>query len=135
MGHEGKSLYKGVNALERLRAKTPMEYSQRLVNGARNRSRVKNIPFDLCQKYVLQLLKPMKCSCTGAELSFLNGIASPSLDRIDSKRGYTRDNVRIVSWWYNAAKNEYTDAETYAAAKAFVVHVEKLQNLALLGRS
>lgn len=34
--------------------------------------------------------------------------ASPSLDRIDPNRGYTKDNVQIVSWRANKIKSDAT---------------------------
>lgn len=36
------------------------------------------------------------------------GDSSPSLDRIDSTKGYTRGNVRVVSWLANRLKNNAT---------------------------
>lgn len=36
---------------------------------------------------------------------------SPSLDRIDSRFGYTNENTRIVIWQYNLMKGELTDEE------------------------
>ena len=36
---------------------------------------------------------------------------SPSLDRIDPTRGYVRDNVRLVAWGANSARNNLSDAQ------------------------
>jgi hypothetical protein len=36
---------------------------------------------------------------------------SPSVDKIDPTKGYTKDNVQIVSWWYNVSKQQFTDDE------------------------
>lgn len=36
---------------------------------------------------------------------------SPSLDKIDPHKGYTRDNVRLVCWWYNVSKQQFSDEE------------------------
>lgn len=35
----------------------------------------------------------------------------PSIDRIDPKKGYTKDNCRFVLWAVNALKNDGTDEE------------------------
>lgn len=42
---------------------------------------------------------------------------APSLDRIDSVKGYTRDNIELVSNWWNLAKHEWP-AEVVQAALA-----------------
>lgn len=36
---------------------------------------------------------------------------APSLDRIDPEGGYTKDNVQVVVWFYNCAKQRFTDDE------------------------
>lgn len=36
---------------------------------------------------------------------------APSLDRIDSRGGYTNENTRVVIWQYNMMKGELTDTE------------------------
>jgi len=43
---------------------------------------------------------------------------SPSLDRIDPFKGYTEENTQVVCWWYNAAKNQFTDEEVIELCKA-----------------
>jgi hypothetical protein len=63
---------------------------------------------------VEEMLRPMRCSVTGHTLSFnWSGPGSnpwrPSIDRIDSTKGYVPGNVRIVSWVYNLAKSKWSD--------------------------
>ena len=63
------------------------------------------------------------CEITGIEfdLSKPNGRArpfSPSLDRLHSEKGYTKDNVRVVCWIYNAAKGSWTHDDVVKLAKA-----------------
>lgn len=43
---------------------------------------------------------------------------APSLDRIDSRIGYTRNNVQVVCWLYNQAKNVYSEADVLRLAMA-----------------
>ena len=45
-----------------------------------------------------------RCSLTG--IAFTWGVKDPttlSIDRIDPSKGYTKENVRFVCWWVNAA--------------------------------
>jgi hypothetical protein len=42
---------------------------------------------------------------------------SPSIDRIDSSKGYTKDNVRVISWRANKLKNNGTLEELEAVVR------------------
>lgn len=79
----------------------------------------------LCNKSVpkkerLEILKqitlPTHCPVFGYPLDY-NGTGqyrsdkSPSLDRIDSSKGYTLDNIQILSWRANRIKNDSTPEE------------------------
>jgi hypothetical protein len=39
----------------------------------------------------------------------INSLNLPSVDRIDNNRGYTMDNIQIVSLAYNNLKNRYDE--------------------------
>jgi hypothetical protein len=39
----------------------------------------------------------------------LNRLNLPSVDRIDNNKGYTMDNIKIVSLGYNNLKNRYDE--------------------------
>jgi hypothetical protein len=41
----------------------------------------------------------------------LNRLNLPSADRIDNDRGYTMDNIRIVTNGYNQLRNRYSEAD------------------------
>lgn len=45
---------------------------------------------------------------------------APSLDRRDSAKGYTPENVQIVCWAYNAAKAEWSEDVLLKLARAIV---------------
>jgi len=56
------------------------------------------------------------CTFTGLPLEYskVPGIKNPyqgSLDRIDSSKGYTKDNVRWVCWFINQMKSDYSENE------------------------
>ena len=58
-----------------------------------------------------------KCPVFGFELQFNTGgfrETSPSIDRIDSSKGYTLDNIQIISWKANRLKSNATVEELEA---------------------
>jgi hypothetical protein len=65
-----------------------------------------NIP-DVCPVLNIKLV-----SSSGAPTD-----ASPSLDRIDPSRGYTRDNIQVVSYRLNRLKNSFSIEEMEAVLK------------------
>ena len=94
-----------------------------LVKAAAGRARKRGMEFDL-KSSLLRI--PDICPVLGLTLKKTPGRCTPetpSLDRIDSSRGYTLDNVRIISWRANALKNNGTLAE-------FRAIVRDLENLA-----
>ena len=106
--------------------KAPIKVQLALIRG---RAKTKNYDFDLTLEFLVELFAPMRCSVTGMELSFdgTDGHCThpwtPSVDRRDSKRGYTQDNVRLVSWAYNNAKGDWPDEVVLEMARA-LVHME-----------
>lgn len=60
------------------------------------------------------ILFTFRCPYTGVVFSFepAQGFKrnpwGPSIDRIDSNKGYTLDNIEVTSLWWNLAKNEWT---------------------------
>lgn len=81
---------------------------RRLVNDLRRRARDKGLEFNLT---VDDIKIPAKCPLLGIPL--YRGVGnstgnSPSIDRIDSSRGYTSDNVWIISNRANTLKGNAT---------------------------
>ena len=68
---------------------------------------------------------PTHCPVLGIELDWLglNGDwrtdASPSFDKIDPKKGYTKGNVMIISWRANRIKND-GNAEEHRKIAAYI---------------
>lgn len=70
--------------------------------------------FELTLDYFRTLVDPMVCSRTGHVLSWdWDGPGAnpwaPSVDRLDSARGYVPDNVQLVCWIYNQCKGQWPD--------------------------
>lgn len=49
---------------------------------------------------------------------------APSIDRIDSSKGYTKDNCIITSWIYNCGKSSYDEETLYIICKAYLKNLD-----------
>ena len=94
---------------------------QSLLNASRARARNKNREHTLTKEDLYSLYPAdNRCPVFGFELEWnTSGFreTSPSIDRIDSFKGYTKDNVQIISWKANRIKSYATieDLETVLA--------------------
>ena len=76
----------------------------------------------ITKEWIRERLAPQRCELTGLRLEFSmvsNNPFKPSLDRIDTRRGYHPDNVRIVAWGINNMLNNWGDDVAYVLAKAY----------------
>lgn len=97
---------------EREYRKTPEGRVKTLLNHALQRSKDKNLPYDLDREWLLEKITTGVCEVTGLPLSLDDGSNgtgtqrpwTPSLDRRDNTKGYTKDNTQVVCWIYNRAK-------------------------------
>lgn len=85
-----------------------------LLGAARRRARVAGRDFDLSAEWVEERIADGACSVTGMPFSLARGRFhkapfAPSLDRVDCSRGYTRDNVRVTSVWWNVGRADLPD--------------------------
>lgn len=74
-----------------------------IILGAKNR----NIEFSITKEQVwnLFLLQNKKCALTNIPICFLDKTAS--VDRIDSSKGYTVNNIQVVHWHVNKMKMDF----------------------------
>ena len=77
----------------------------------------RGIDFTLTKEDVQKMFdrNEWKCCKTGIEFDLSTGRGtrpfSPSIDRIDSKGHYTKDNVQLVCTIYNFAKNRFSETD------------------------
>ncbi len=89
-------------------------------------------PVDLWEKWHIQ---KGKCAVTGVPLSIENGTPrhknpwKVSIDRIDSDKGYHNNNIRLVTHWYNNAKNTWDDKICLEAFNLWRTHINENENL------
>lgn len=98
---------------------------EKVLSGIRERARKKGLAFNLTLENVS---KYSVCPVFGFELVRGEGkpqFNSPSVDRVDSSRGYTKDNVQILSQLANTMKQNATPEQLVAFAKWVLKAYEK----------
>lgn len=106
--------------LKKLRAKKyPMKMRAKEIRGSIISRKKEGIHVDesITSSYVYELLiATPNCPCCGIVLDcnfYYNGRKNniPSVDRFDSSKGYTKDNINIICWKCNHIKNDSTSTE------------------------
>ena len=96
---------------------------QMLINASKQRAKLKNREHSITLEDIKDLY-PVdgKCPVFGFNLEFNDAgfrETSPSIDRIDSDKGYTKDNIQIISWKANRLK-AYATVEDLEILVAFL---------------
>lgn len=87
---------------------------KKLLSSLRASAKKRNIEFDLTTADLDEIGIPITCPVLGIPITFNSGEAmdnSISIDRIDSSKGYTKDNIVIVSNRVNKLKSNSTFEE------------------------
>jgi hypothetical protein len=101
------------------------------LNQMKRRAVEKGIEFTLTKA---DLIIPDVCPVLGLPLERGGGGPgrkldnSPSFDRVDNTKGYTIDNVRVISWRANRLKADATLQEVQAIARYMETHNKKNNN-------
>ena len=112
------------NARNRKSRRTPRGVVTRLFNSAKGRAKKKGREFTLTWDWVKAKVDAGACERTGitfdnSETEWRRNPRSASLHRVDSRRGYTEDNVVMVVWQYNMAVGPYDEAYLEKMIEAF----------------
>lgn len=93
-----------------------------------NAIRTRNLDWNLnADTLVEQVLDNPYCAISGRKFVFKTGhMDSPSIDRIDSSKGYTPENVQIVTTAINIGKQNLETETFVALANSIVNHQRKL---------
>lgn len=100
-----------------IRAENPQIH---MLHAAKKRAKNSGFDFDLC---VEELVVPLICPIIGIELatgSLKKEKQSPSLDRLDNAKGYTKDNAWVVSSLANTMKSDASFEELVLFARWIV---------------
>ena len=121
-----KKLHPEIAQKAHQKARTKRPWERPLAN-AKNRATKKGFAFDLTREWCERIWQN-KCAVSG--LLFAFGDRShypfaPSIDRIDSSRGYLQDNCRFVLFAINSLKGTGTDTDMLKIASAIVHNFQK----------
>lgn len=107
------------------------EVAWKLYASAQRSAPSRNKEFNLNYEDVLHLVEKGKCAISGIPFDMherpFKGSEIPwraSLDRIDNAKGYTPDNIQVVSKIYNSAKYIWTDADVRRLAWAITRNMD-----------
>jgi hypothetical protein len=109
--------------------------AENLFAAARWRANNKSLPFDLTIPFIFEHLQ-RPCPKTGKSFNLGKSGSSysdrdlycPSVDKINPYLGYTQDNVQIVCWGYNVAKQRFTDEEIIEFWKSTVDYLARAES-------
>lgn len=109
-------------ATERERRKTQQALQTKIarrLRDSRKAAEARGLIFNLTGEHIEAAVADGVCQRTGIAFEPRGDFAA-SMDRIDNTRGYAPDNVQIVCWAYNRAKNNSTDAAVLRMSLALV---------------
>lgn len=115
---------------------TPRSRADAMLRRARVRTKKKRLPpCDLTVQWIVDRLAA-GCAATGWTFDLTlqargkghTHPLSPSIDRIDSSRGYTQDNCRVVLWAINGLKGCGDENTALQVARAFVQHAGRMSH-------
>jgi hypothetical protein len=103
--------------LARERVRRVTKRAQCLIANARTRAKRRGMTFSLdgMETEIQRRIDAGKCEITGTPFDLSPGrkFNSPSIDRIDAKRGYEPDNVRVVCHAMNAAMGDWGEGPVF----------------------
>ena len=89
----------------------PNNYVDKIWSRSKARAKAAGIDFTITRVDLSEMTVPITCPVLGIPIRMEKGRAtdnSLSIDRIDSSKGYTPDNVVFVSWRVNRLKSDAT---------------------------
>lgn len=113
---------KSYSKQRRIKAETDIDrFVDLMFRAMVDRSRKREQEMNIDRVYIKRLIQrsKMKCALSGMEMTFKTHDAfRVSPDRKNSKKGYVKGNIQLVTAQVNVAKNDYTNKEFFAMCKA-----------------
>lgn len=102
--------------------------------GAKERSKKKNLPFNITKEYLKELWDKQKgkCAISGLDMTFEQGngriSTNLSIDQINPKEGYTIGNIQLVCMAINQMKSDLNMDEVYMFCEGILKTLKIKQN-------
>jgi hypothetical protein len=113
----------------------PENYYKSKYYSLSKRAEKANLEFALTVEDIIELCAASKCPLLGIPLRVAHesqgkGLQpnAPSIDRVDSTKGYTKDNVWVISHRANTIKNSATWQELYQIALNLKTKIESIED-------
>lgn len=131
--------YKEVSAIYSLGAwAVPKDIHKLIFSRIYRNSKARKVDVLLTETDIKELIEAADGRCQVSGIRFdakpIDGMRvrpwMPSIDRIDSKKGYSRENCRVVCTAVNFSLNQWGDEVFYAMAAAAAKHLRSAKKLA-----
>jgi hypothetical protein len=101
-----------IDNVDRIRGWRNKNVLKSIISNCKIRARSKGQKCDITEEFLeqLRIRQNNKCVYSGIEFSEEMKHDKISIDRIDSNKGYTKDNVQLVTKAVNYMKQEYSEA-------------------------
>jgi len=111
-----------------------LDQSKTLITSAKNRAKKRNLEFSITENDI----KPLPQICPVFGIPLQRGIGRPhdnslTVDRIDNKYGYTKENVAIISYRANCLKRDASLEELIRLVEYVATHKYKKEMKCVLG--
>lgn len=101
--------------------------AREMLTAAKHRAANKGVEFSIDYEWLVERLAPMRCELTGIELKMTDdeyvgkqSPFAPSIDRINSSKGYSKENCRVVCWGINCGMSSYGEEIYMQIAAAYL---------------
>ena len=137
--NEINSIFDLYKELRKSNKNIPKNWTNRIISNSKKNAKARGIDYDIEKEDIEYLMDRCggRCELTGIQFSFekIDGVRVrpwiPSLDRIDSSKGYSLENCRLISCAANYALNEFGEEILLRIAKHY--YLKRRQNAAYFG--
>lgn len=130
---KSEAVKKKRNQTHKTRKADPTRFGKLECNPLKDRAKRKGLDFDLTPEYIQRIFDRCEGKCSITKLPFDMEIGTkgrgkrnphrPSVDRVNSNRGYVKGNIQIVLTLVNTMKLDYTDKILHPVVKAWAENI------------
>jgi len=126
-----KKLKEKHDASYRKRKADPLKFGKMEHSALKTRAKTKNLKFDLSPEYIQKKFEECDGKCTITKILFSMEMGTkgkrnpfrPSVDRINSNKGYIKGNIQVVLAIVNTMKMDYTNDILHPVVTAWAANI------------